>query len=63
VTTVEQTLIDLISRPELGGAPDAAREGISALMARADVSLLRQLAAAQRRRNVVDDALQRHGVA
>ncbi|MFC0862246.1 hypothetical protein ACFHYQ_08055 [Sphaerimonospora cavernae] len=60
VTTVEQTALDLIARPDVGGAPDAAREAIAALIPRADADLLRELAAAQRRRRVVDQALAHH---
>lgn len=63
VTTIEQTLLDLIARPQLGEVPDAAREAIGALIPRADTDLLRQLAAAQRRRRAVDDVLQHHKAA
>jgi predicted transcriptional regulator of viral defense system len=57
VTTVEQTLLDLIARPELGGAPDAAREAVEALVPRADIAILRDLARAQRRSTAVDRLL------
>jgi hypothetical protein len=57
VTTLEQTLLDLIARPGLGGVADAAEEAIAALMPRADVAPLRELAAAQRRRSALDAAL------
>jgi predicted transcriptional regulator of viral defense system len=60
VTTVEQTLLDLIARPDLGNTPDAAREAIAALIPRADTDLLRELAAAQRRRGAVERALAHH---
>lgn len=57
VTTIEQTLLDLIARPELGSAPDAAQDAITALLPRADTDLLRDLARAQRRRAAVDRVL------
>ncbi|WP_037047939.1 type IV toxin-antitoxin system AbiEi family antitoxin [Pseudonocardia halophobica] len=57
VTTVEQTVLDLLGRPDLGGIPDAAGEAAAALIARADVALLEELATQQRRRRVVDVAL------
>ena len=34
VTTVEQTLLDLIARPQLGGVPDAAAEAVGVLIPR-----------------------------
>jgi hypothetical protein len=61
ITTVEQTLLDLIARPDLGDVPDAANEAISALIPRADIALLRDLATRQRRRRALDDALTAHG--
>jgi len=63
VTTIEQTLLDLIARPELGDVPDAAREAVAALIPRADVALLRDLAAQQCRRRALNDALDAHGAA
>ncbi len=63
ITTIEQTLLDLIARPELGDLPDAAREAVAALIPRADMALLRDLAAQQRRRRALDDALDAHGAA
>lgn len=57
VTTIEQTLLDLIARPTLGGAPDAAHDAITALLPRADTDLLRDLARTQRRRAAVDRVL------
>jgi predicted transcriptional regulator of viral defense system len=57
ITTVEQTLLDLIARPHLGGVPDAAEEAITALIPRADTELLQELATAQRRQRALDDAL------
>jgi hypothetical protein len=60
VTTIEQTLLDLIARPTLGGLPDTAREAIASLIPRADLDLLRQLAVAQRRRRALAEALDHH---
>jgi hypothetical protein len=57
VTTVEQTLIDLAARPELGDLPMEANEAIRALLPRADRRLLDELAAAQRRRATLDRLL------
>src|SRR5882757_7202247 len=57
ITTVEQTLLDLIARPQLGGVPDAAHDAITALIPRADTDLLRDLARAQRRRSALDRVL------
>ncbi len=57
VTTIEQTLLDLIARPTLGGAPDAAHDAITALLPRTDTDLLRDLARTQRRRAAVDRVL------
>lgn len=57
ITTPEQTLLDLIARPDLGGVPDAAHEAIDALIPRVDTALLRDLATQQRRRGALDDAL------
>ncbi|WP_232661608.1 type IV toxin-antitoxin system AbiEi family antitoxin domain-containing protein [Pseudonocardia sp. TRM90224] len=57
-TTIEQTLLDLIARPDLGGAPDAAEEAINGLMLRADIDLTRGLAEAQRRRRAFEHALE-----
>lgn len=50
VTSVEQTLLDLAARPELGGTPDVAHAAVTALLPRADRDLLAGLAAAQRRK-------------
>lgn len=63
VTTVEQTLLDLIARPDLGGVPDAATEAITALIPRADLGLLRELATKQRRRRALEVSLDTHGAA
>lgn len=50
VTTVEQTLLDLAARPGLGGLPATeVQQAIRQLAARADVTLVAELAAAQRR--------------
>jgi len=57
ITTIEQTLLDLIARPQLGGVPDAAHDAITALLPRADTDLLRDLAQAQRRRSALDRVL------
>ncbi|WP_020387637.1 type IV toxin-antitoxin system AbiEi family antitoxin [Kribbella catacumbae] len=48
VTTVEQTTLDLIARPHLGGVAEAAEEAVDALLGRADHELLRDLAQKQR---------------
>jgi predicted transcriptional regulator of viral defense system len=50
VTTVEQTLLDLAHRPDLGGVPDDAGIAVRALAARADLTTLERLAAEQRLR-------------
>lgn len=50
VTTVEQTVLDLAARPNLGNLPDEAHAALEALLPRADRDLLGQLAVAQRRR-------------
>jgi hypothetical protein len=63
VTTIEQTLLDLIARPGLGSVPDAAHEAIDSLIPRADIDLLRQLATTQRRRRALDRALAQRGAA
>jgi len=39
ITTVEQTLLDLIARPQLGGVPDSARDAITALIPRVPLML------------------------
>lgn len=60
ITTVEQTVLDLIARPDLGGVPDAAAEAITALISRADLNLLHDLATNQRHQRALDDALTAH---
>ncbi|QLY29672.1 hypothetical protein H0264_31255 [Nocardia huaxiensis] len=57
VTTIEQTILDLAARPELGRLPDAAREAARALLPRADRDLLADLAARQRRKPTLDRLL------
>lgn len=57
VTTVEQTIVDLASRPELGGVADESHHAVSALLPRADRRLVRDLAVAQRKTGAVDRAL------
>jgi predicted transcriptional regulator of viral defense system len=57
VTTVEQTILDLASRPELGDVPDEAHAAIRALRPRADADLLREIAAAQRKTGALARAL------
>ena len=54
VTTVEQTLLDLAARPDLGGLPDEAHAAVQALIPRADPETLRELAESQRRRALLD---------
>ena len=49
VTSIEQTVLDLAARPELGGVPSEAKAAIQALLPRADQSMLGDLAARQRR--------------
>jgi predicted transcriptional regulator of viral defense system len=49
VTTVEQTVLDLIARPQLGGVPEEAEAAAQSLLARADEALLQELAEQQRR--------------
>jgi hypothetical protein len=63
VTTVEQTLLDLAARPDLGDVPDAAQEAVAALLPRVDMALLRELATSQRRRRALDDTLAAYRVA
>ena len=49
VTTVEQTIVDLASRPELGGVAGESYDAVRALLPRADQDLLHDLASSQRR--------------
>ncbi len=48
VTTIEQTILDLARRPELGGAEAEAMAGVRALWPRADSAELIQIARSQR---------------
>lgn len=57
VTTAEQTIIDLASRPELGGVPDESRDAIRTLLPRVDRSLLHDLALSQRKSRTLDRLL------
>jgi predicted transcriptional regulator of viral defense system len=50
VTTVEQTVLDLAARPQLGGVPKEAQAAVTMLLQRADEALLAELATSQRRR-------------
>jgi predicted transcriptional regulator of viral defense system len=50
VTGVEQTALDLARRPDLGGAPEQAREAAIVLWERCDSGVLDDLAAQQRLR-------------
>lgn len=61
VTTIEQTLLDLIARPALGNVPDTAEDAISALVPRSDLVMLEGLATQQHRRRAMHDALAAHG--
>lgn len=58
VTTVEQTIVDLASRPELGGMADESNSAVRALLPRADRSLLGDLASSQRKARKVDKILE-----
>ncbi|SDK20288.1 hypothetical protein SAMN04487820_105215 [Actinopolyspora mzabensis] len=49
VTTVEQTVLDLVTLPELGGLPEQARAAAHDLLDRCDRRLLDELAVGQRR--------------
>jgi predicted transcriptional regulator of viral defense system len=57
VTGIEQTVLDLAHRQELGGMADEARDAVSALLPRADHTVLDQLAGDQRLRSALDRAL------
>jgi predicted transcriptional regulator of viral defense system len=48
VTTIEQTVLDLARRPELGGVPDEAHAAVRDSWARVDVVELRRIAGEQR---------------
>lgn len=53
VTTVEQTLLDLAHRPNLGGIPTEAHAAIRALWPRADAGRLAEIADEQRLRSAL----------
>jgi predicted transcriptional regulator of viral defense system len=57
VTTIEQTIIDLAGRPDLGHVPDEADGAVRALLPRADRDFLRRLATSQRRTALVDQIM------
>lgn len=57
VTTIEQTLLDLAAYPQLGGRPELAEDGITALIDKADPHILYSLASAQRRLGALDRIL------
>lgn len=59
VTGVEQTVLDLARRPNLGGMPGDAWAAFRALLPRADSALPDRLAADQRLRSALDRALTR----
>jgi hypothetical protein len=61
ITTVEQTILDLAGRPDLGGMSAAADVAIHGLLPRADMSLLASIASAQRRRPTFRRLLKRRG--
>jgi predicted transcriptional regulator of viral defense system len=50
VTTLEQTLLDLAHRPDVGAVPDEAQAAARALWPRADAAVLERLAGEQRLR-------------
>jgi predicted transcriptional regulator of viral defense system len=64
VTGVEQTVLDLAHRPDLGGVLEEAHAAARALVARADADLIDRLARAQRlgaaagSRSVLDPLMQ-----
>lgn len=58
VTSVEQTILDLAARPELGGMPEETRSAVRALLPRAEPSLLEELARSQRSREALRRAQQ-----
>jgi predicted transcriptional regulator of viral defense system len=56
VTTVEQTLLDLAHRPDLGDVPAEAQAAIRALWPRVDTDRLSEIAGQQRLRAALDRA-------
>jgi len=57
VTTIEQTILDLAARPDLGGLATEAHSSIHALLPRSDRAILEELATAQRRRATLQRVL------
>lgn len=57
VTSIEQTLLDLAARPDVGDLADEAETATHALLPRADHTVLRELATAQRRRAALNRIL------
>jgi predicted transcriptional regulator of viral defense system len=57
VTSVEQTVLDVAHRPDLGGMPDEARGAVRGLLPRADRAVLDRLASRQRLGAALDRAL------
>ena len=55
-TTVEQTLLDLAHRPDLGDVPAEARAAIRALWPRGDTDRLTEIAGRQRLRSALNRA-------
>ncbi len=49
MTTVEQTVVDLAARPDLGGMPQEVVAAVAALVPRADPELLEELVARHHR--------------
>ncbi|MBA2470740.1 MAG: hypothetical protein H0V41_00300 [Pseudonocardiales bacterium] len=49
VTSIEQTVVDLAARPDLGAMPQAVMAAVAALVPRADPQLLEELVAGHRR--------------
>ncbi|GLY68866.1 hypothetical protein Atai01_54850 [Amycolatopsis taiwanensis] len=58
ITTVEQTMLDLATYPQLGGHPDEARAAVRGLVAKADPHVLASLATAQHRQGALDRILE-----
>ncbi|MGW4242119.1 type IV toxin-antitoxin system AbiEi family antitoxin domain-containing protein [Nocardia sp. NPDC004722] len=57
ITTVEQTILDLAARPDLGELPAEAATAVRALLPRADHALLTDLAGRQRRKATLNRLL------
>lgn len=60
VTGIEQTVLDLAARPDLGGMRQDAEQAMTALLARADHDLLDELAGQQRKRATLRRVLGGH---